>query len=139
MVRGWLQDLAQEMAAAEEDGTCLPLHLERVWITNGRARLLEWLPDHTESVSELSESLYSPDGHRAQRFLHDVAMLGLRPVEPGSNRAADPAAAPPLHAREFLDDLASERFDTTTAIVERLPTWVRFGPSRPTATGLPLM
>ena len=76
-VRGWLQDLAQEITAAGEDGTCLPLDFERVWVTNGRARLLDWLPDGVEGASEVPESVNSPDVHRAQRFLYDVAMLGL--------------------------------------------------------------
>jgi hypothetical protein len=59
------------------------------------------------------------DVRHAQHFLYDVAMLGLSVQQPSLNRAVDPAGLP-LHARELLDDLASERFDTTAAIVERL-------------------
>jgi hypothetical protein len=61
----------------------------------------------------------SSDVRHTQRFLYDVAMLGLSARQPSLNRAVDLAGLP-LHAREFLDDLASERFDTTAAIVERL-------------------
>jgi uncharacterized RDD family membrane protein YckC len=119
IVRGWLQDLAQEIAAAREDGTCLPLDLERVWVADGRARLLDWLPEQVEGVSVVPEFVNSPDEHQVQRFLSDAAMLGLRLQGPGLNRASDMATLP-LHARELLDDLAADRFDATTAIVERL-------------------
>jgi uncharacterized RDD family membrane protein YckC len=115
----WLRDLAQETTAAEEDGTHLPLDLERIWISDGRARLLDWRLDGVQRAGELPGSMDSRDVHRVQHFLHDIAVIGLRVGEPGLNRAAGPAGLP-LHAREFLDDLASERFDTTAAIVERL-------------------
>ena len=83
IVRGWLQDLAQEIAAAEEDGTCLPLAFERVWVTDRRARLLDWLPDGVEGASELPESINSLDVHRVQRFLYDVASSACALAEPG--------------------------------------------------------
>ena len=52
MVRGWLQDLAQEIADADEDGTRLPLAFERVWVSDRRARLLDWMPDGVEGAGE---------------------------------------------------------------------------------------
>ncbi len=118
-VRTWLRDLAQEITAAEEDRTLLPLDLERIWISGGRARLLDWRLDGVQGPGELPESMNSRDVHRVQHFLHDVAVVGLRIGEASLNRSADPVGLP-LHAREFLDDLASKRFDTTAAIVERL-------------------
>jgi hypothetical protein len=117
-VRGWLQDLAQEMLTAGEDETGLPLSIDRVWVTNARARLLDWLPDGVEGAPASSE-FNSLDVRHAQHFLYDVAMRGLSVQQPGLNRAVDLVGVP-LHARELLDELASERFDTTAAIVERL-------------------
>jgi hypothetical protein len=120
VVRGWLEDLAQEIAAADQDGTGLPLAFELVWVSDRRARLVDWMPDGVEGAGERSESINSLDVHLVQRFLYGVAKLGLHIGEPGVHRAADPAAALPLYARELLRDLASERFDTATAIAERL-------------------
>jgi hypothetical protein len=51
-VRFWIHDLANEIAAAEKDGT-LPseLSLDRVWITGeGRAKLLDFTAPRLESV-----------------------------------------------------------------------------------------
>jgi eukaryotic-like serine/threonine-protein kinase len=120
IVRGWLHDIAQEMTAAGEDGTDLALDFDRLWVADGRVRILDWLPEGAEGSIESAEPVNSLHVQRAQRFLYDVAMLGLRIEQPCLNRAADPAAALPLHARELFHDLASERFDTKTAIVERL-------------------
>jgi uncharacterized RDD family membrane protein YckC len=120
IVRRWLYDIAQEMTAAGEDGTDLSLDFDRLWVADGRVRILDWLPEGADGSNERAEPVNSLDVQRLQRFLYDVAMLGLRIDQPRLNRAADPAAALPLHARALLHDLASERFDTTTAIVERL-------------------
>jgi hypothetical protein len=113
-----LQDLAQEIVAARKDGTCLSLDIERVWVTNGRAILLDWVPESVDGASQVPEFDVSPDERQSRRFLHDVAMLALRIQKPGLPRASNIVTLP-LHARELLDDMASDRFDTATAI-ERL-------------------
>ena len=113
-VRGWLQDLAHEITAAEEDGTGVPLTIDRVWVTSGRATLLDWPANGPEEANARP----GLDVRDAQRFLHDVATLGLA-VRPWADRSATPDGLP-LHARALLDDLAAARFDTSAAIVERL-------------------
>jgi uncharacterized RDD family membrane protein YckC len=123
-VRGWLQDLAQEIIAARKDGTSLPLDIERVWVTNGRAILLDWVPESVEGASQVPEFDVSPDERQSRRFLYNVAMLALRIQEPGLPRASNIVTLP-LHAQELLDDMASDRFDTATAIVERLRSCAR--------------
>ena len=86
VVRGWLQDLAQEIAAADEAGTRLPLAFERVWVSDRRARLVDWMPDGVAGAGERPESINSLDVPRVQRFLYGVAKLGLRIGEPGLHR-----------------------------------------------------
>ena len=99
VVRGWLFDLADEIVAAGEDGTGVPLTPGRVWVTDARATLLDWDTD--------------PDGGAAPsptvaRFLDDVATIGLghgaEPVE-----GAPQPEALPLHAQAFLTELAAGR------------------------------
>lgn len=85
-------------------------------MTRCQARLLDWLPDHVEGAGESPKRVESAD---AQHFLYAVALLGLGARQTGLDRAGHLAALP-LHARELPHDLASERFDTTTAIAERL-------------------
>ena len=85
VVRGWLFDLADEIVAASEDGTGVPLTPGRVWVTDARATLLDWDTD--------------PDGGAAPsptvaRFLDDVATIGLgRRRGAGRGNAADRGAA----------------------------------------------
>jgi eukaryotic-like serine/threonine-protein kinase len=119
-VRGWLLDLAEEANASCEDGTDLPLAIERVWVSDGRAKLLDWVPGGINSASGRSGAIGGGDVRQAQRFLSDVAVLGLGLSPSGSTGGAETSVRLPLHAREFLDDLASGRFASTRAIVERL-------------------
>ncbi len=104
-VRFWLLDLANELSAAEKDGT-LPavLALDRVWITaDGRAKLLDFPAPGAASGS-------APDvgtGADAPRFLARIASLSLEGRIAGPERAAQPAVRVPLplHARAFLEKL----------------------------------
>ena len=110
VVRGWLFDLADEIVAASEDGTGVPLTPGRVWVTDARATLLDWDTD--------------PDGGAAPsptvaRFLDDVATIGLgRGAEPVEGTPQPEAL--PLHAQAFLTELAAGRVDTADDAVERL-------------------
>ena len=100
-VRYWLHDLAEELAATEQDGS-LPLFLspDRVWITDGgRAKLFDLPAPGSDG---------EPPGHTASdpaAFLDQVAALALG----GGTAAGHPAAAVarplPLHVREFLSRL----------------------------------
>ncbi|HET9372228.1 MAG TPA: protein kinase [Vicinamibacterales bacterium] len=56
-VRGWLNDLAAEIAAGERDGTLPPLSLDRVWIRHdGRALLLDFPAPGASPTPERSEA-----------------------------------------------------------------------------------
>lgn len=91
-VRFWLADLADELSAAEKDGT-LPATLEvgNVWITReGRAVLLDgWEPPAQNAAPCAS----------AQSFLDAVTRHALDPK------------TPPLHARDTLKKLAAGAFE----------------------------
>ena len=110
VVRGWLFDLADEIAAAGEDGTGVPLTPGRVWVTDARATLLDWDAD--------------PDGGAVPsptvaRFLDDVATRALGPAaEPVEGTPQREAL--PLHAQAFLTELSAGRVDTADDAVERL-------------------
>lgn len=104
-VRWWLADLAEELTAAEKDGT-LPaeLSLENVWITReGRAVLLD-KPDVTSGP----HTSVTPVPQRAQTFLDAVAQHAL-----------DPKTVP-LHARDVLQKLASAAFDRMSFLAGNL-------------------
>jgi hypothetical protein len=117
VVRVWLHDLAQEITAGGDDGTSLPLTVQRIWVAGSRTKLLDWPVDSVETTGDPAESIHGSDVHRMQRVLHDVAMLGLHHRELDRERTA---AALPLHAREFLDDLAAERFASAPAVLDQL-------------------
>ena len=110
VVRGWLFDLADEIVAASEDGTGVPLTPGRVWVTDARATLLDWDADPDGGA---------PPSPTVARFLDDVATIGLgqgaEPVE-GTPRPE----ALPLHAQAFLTELAAGRVGTADDAVERL-------------------
>jgi hypothetical protein len=91
-VRFWLYDLANEISAAERDGT-LPekLALDRVWITaDGRAKLLGFPAPGVPVSQPLTPSLSPADGEKVsvrtgegnslrltQEFLDEVAKASL--------------------------------------------------------------
>jgi eukaryotic-like serine/threonine-protein kinase len=98
LVRHWLADLAEEIAAAEKDGT-LPagLGIEQVWITReGRAVLLDDAPGRT------------PVPQSAQSLLDAI-----------SKHALDPKTVP-LHARDVLQKIASAAFDRLSFVAGNL-------------------
>lgn len=111
-VRFWLHDLAEELGAAEKDGSLPPvLALDRVWITReGRAKLLDFpapgATDGTESAS--IEPLPPADtALQARRFIDQVAAIALGGWAATHQPAATLAAFIPLHARRFLEALPS--------------------------------
>ncbi len=87
-VRYWLLDLANEIAAAEKDGT-LPvvLGLDRVWITgDGRAKLLDF-----QAPGSVASAAVPPSA-----FLDGVARAAL-------GGGPDLRVPIPIHARRFLE------------------------------------
>jgi eukaryotic-like serine/threonine-protein kinase len=103
-VRFWLSDLANEIGAAEKDGTLPPaLALDRVWITSdGRAKLLD-LPAPGIASNDVTNEAALPS---ANRFLGAVAAAALEGDTAAGGKAPDEAAVPlPLHARAFLERL----------------------------------
>ncbi|HEX5218663.1 MAG TPA: protein kinase [Verrucomicrobiae bacterium] len=99
-VRFWLYDLANEVSAAEKDGTLpIVLALDRVWITSdGRAKLLDFTaPGMTD---------HSPAATSPQSFLNDVANASLTGESGAEKLATKSCLHLPLHARGFLQSLA---------------------------------
>lgn len=101
-VRFWLMDLAEELQAAQADGT-LPeaLRLERVWITeDNHAELLDFPAPGT------SED-YASTAIMPQDFLRQIAVSALegRPTDPDESSNKPIAVPMALHARAFLDAL----------------------------------
>jgi eukaryotic-like serine/threonine-protein kinase len=114
-VRGWLLDLADEIAASGQDGTEAVLSLDRVWITHDRAILLDWtttMADGPADAPPAAKPLTST------RFLHDLATFALG-HRPGPGRWV--AAAPlPLHVQAFLDELSADGDATAGDVADRL-------------------
>ncbi len=110
VVRGWLFDLADEIGAASQDGSDMPLTPGRVWVTDARATLLDWDADpHGDAAP-------SPT---VGRFLDDVARIGLgQDAAPGEGTPQREAL--PLHAQAFLTELSAGRVATADDAVERL-------------------
>jgi eukaryotic-like serine/threonine-protein kinase len=116
IVRGWLLDLADEIAAFEEDGTQVTLTIGRVWVSDAAAILLDW---EMESGAAAAASAVFVPPSTPQRFLHDVAVIGLGLASPHQYRN-DRNAALPLQVRVFLDELAAGRAGAIADIVARL-------------------
>ncbi len=101
--RYWLLDLANEIAAAERDGT-LPraLGLDRVWITaDGRAKLLDFQAPGSEASLAVPPST----------FLEGVARAAL-------GGGPDVRVPIPLHARRFLETMPT--LESAEAVVANL-------------------
>jgi eukaryotic-like serine/threonine-protein kinase len=114
-VRGWLLDLADEIAASGQDGTDALLSLDRVWIANDRAILLDW---STMTAEGPADARPAEQPLTATRFLHQVATFAL-----GHRRGSAPlVVAPPLplHVQAFLDELSADRDATAGDVADRL-------------------
>ena len=103
-VRFWLLDLAEELRAAEQDGS-LPatLSLDQVWITGeNRAKLLDFPVSGALPMASERETPLTP-----QEFLRHVALSALagRPAVTEAGRTVDLARPLALHARELLNTL----------------------------------
>ncbi len=117
VVRGWLFDLAEEMAVAEQDGTLPPvLALDRVWITaSGRAILLDFPAPGASNTAANPLPLRNPIQMVAQ-----TAWFGLT-----GNEATAPAQLGefppvplPLYAREALAGIIAHPEETRTRLLE---------------------
>lgn len=107
-VRYWLADLTHEIEAATDDGT-LPanLTLDHVWLTSGGRAVL------------LDTPLAGQSGDKARVYaVTDVS--GLQEFLDAVASYATDTKALPLHAREFLNRLASRAFDRATFIAGNL-------------------
>jgi uncharacterized RDD family membrane protein YckC len=133
VVRGWIHDLAAELAAGLGDGSLPDLALDRVWITqDGQARLLDWPAPSIRPGESSPRAAIAPDLDSAQRFVADVADFALQGRASGGDgegrdsRLADRAprgdrrTAPhitlPLGARATLDRLGQGGFDSAEAM-----------------------
>ncbi len=116
-VRVWLNDLAEELIAAGQDGTLqLPLGLDRLWITtDGRAKILDFkMPEDVPRKGEVV--LESLDSDSVACFLLDLVTIAL-------GRTAMPESGfrlLPLRAGQFLRELRSDERPALDTIVSRL-------------------
>ena len=115
VVRGWLIDLAEEIAASEKDGTEAVLGLDRVWITDAGAILLDWTAAVPDGAADTRRAEVPPT---SRRFLHEVATLALG-LRPGSAGVIAPAPLP-LHVQAFLDELSADGDATAGDVADRL-------------------
>jgi uncharacterized RDD family membrane protein YckC len=116
VVRYWLLDVAQELAAATKDGTLPPaLGLDRVWITaEGRAKLLDFPAPGTGPARETAAST-PPD----QPPLGPVSFL-LQVATTALHDAPDVKPLP-VEARALLNRLpAAEELDLVCEELKRL-------------------
>ena len=109
-LRYWLYDLADELRAAQRDGS-LPsaYRLDQIWITDdGRALLLDepW-PGTTPTHEGAAEPMAVDQLEGQQRFLQAVA------------ERVDPLSVP-LHARPALDNLRHGTFEKLTYLTGTL-------------------
>ena len=118
-VRYWLHDLAEEISAAQKDGTLPVLALDRVWITvEGRAKLLDFsapgLPFAASSSAPSAAaaappivSLTASTQQTFHAFLNAVAATALSGSPgAGSQPAAEVGMPLALYARAFLRSLS---------------------------------
>ena len=110
-VRPWLADLAEELSAAEGDGTQPALFAaDRVWIAgNGRARLLDF-PAPLNGVSSETTTAFpsgTPDVGHVQGFLHQLATRAI-------------AGPPPLYVVSLIADLERAVFPSLSAVAGRI-------------------
>ncbi len=109
VVRGWLLDLGEELAAAEKDRSQpAQLSLDRVWITNdGRARLLDFPVPRFESREVEPAACRSERNLASQAFLNHVALAALEGRIPSLDEARSRVVQVPvpLGARTLLQAL----------------------------------
>lgn len=111
--RFWLLDLAEELQAAERDGSLPELDLDRVWITSGNSAKLLDFPVHGDaSAQRAQEPPITP-----QSFLCQVAQFTCATGMSTSGDAQAGSVTPPLplHARDLLD-----RFTTAPGLADIL-------------------
>lgn len=111
-VRFWLHDVAEELGAAEKDGTLPPvLALDRVWITReGRAKLLDFPAPGASPAAENVGRPRPPIAEPAsdtRTFINQIAAIALGGWAAKDQPAAMVSAHIPLHVRRFLETLPS--------------------------------
>jgi eukaryotic-like serine/threonine-protein kinase len=126
--RFWLLDLAEELRAAEQDGSLPELDVDRVWITSGnRAKLLDFPVRGNTSAPPVQEPPATPP-----EFLSQLARSAL--VDPAARSAATQSGRVtpplPLHARELVNSFATapgivEIVNGLKAVQHRLPAATR--------------
>jgi hypothetical protein len=122
-VRFWLLDLAEELSAAREIQETQPrLDLSRVWITNaGQAMLLDFAAPGLAPIPSAEGSSEPPGPESMQRFLADIARLGLEGLAARGVENTKPIAAlVPAHAQSFLASLVRGTFKEARFIVGNL-------------------
>jgi len=110
-VRGWLIDLAQELAAASTEQTGAPcLRLDHIWIAkDDHAVLLDFPSDGIREGSRHDRASSSEDAPAAAAFLRNVAVTALSGCgNPAESRKEHPWRVLPLHASELLRRLEQE-------------------------------
>lgn len=119
VVRLWLQDLAEELRAAEIDGTLgVNLQPEHVWITtDGRAALLDVAPPGS---SPAARDAVPADTDSVQGFLLRVAELALTGRESADPHGGVPPVPLPIAARELLERLRDRAFPSTDEVTSAL-------------------
>lgn len=117
VVKHWVLDLAQELAAAGEDGTMPVLALDRVWITSrNEARLLD-VPAPGFQASEAR-----PPGGPAgtpQQFLSSVTLTALGTPAGGVATGAGRPEPLPALARATIDTLSCDGFTSMREVADR--------------------
>ena len=125
-VRHWVADLAQEIAAAEKDGSLPALAADRVWITaDDRARLLDWPPPSPAKAGlRATPQSNITASANAQQFLYGVAAGALAGTHP-DRAGREPATPLPLPARALLLSLRDGALAGADAVEARASALLR--------------
>jgi hypothetical protein len=122
-VRHWLSDLAQEMAAALDEGSLPSVDASRVWIGHDdRVRVLEWR-DPSEEPNEVQTG--AADLAAAQRLLYGMTVAALLGVPYATGAELPPDTPLPLSARKLLLSLRGAEFTTTATLLAGVAEAVR--------------
>ena len=114
-VRHWLADLAQEICAAQEDGTEPLLAPESIWIgADDHARVSEWRRE-ADGIARISEG--AADLATTERLLYSVAVAALLGVPVGEAARRQPETPLPLGARTLLLSLRDAKFASAAAML----------------------
>ena len=123
-VRLWILDIAEELRAAEEEGSLPPsLSVDRIWITaQERAKLLDFLAPGTEQ-SQQDKQATAPGEFQfeaMQQFLSDFAWTALRGAS--QHKPVTPVASfgLPVHAVDFLAQVGQNGYRNTQSVLDAI-------------------